>query len=221
MIPLRLAIADDSMIVREGLARLLAEAGHEVEATVDSADGLLREVVTHPELDAVLVDIRMPPTWTDEGIAVARRLRRDHPRLGVLVLSQYLESHYATSLLTETPEHAGYLLKDRVSDVAVLVDALRRVVEGECVVDPTIVARLMRRRTVSGPLDRLSHREREVLALMAEGRSNAAISAMLGVGERTLEAHVRQIFQKLDLPPSADDHRRVLAVVRYLQSRGS
>jgi DNA-binding NarL/FixJ family response regulator len=221
VIPLRLAIADDSMIVREGLARLLAEAGHEIEATADSADGLLREVVTHPDLDAVLVDIRMPPTWTDEGIAVARRLRRNHPCLGVLVLSQYLESHYATSLLTDTPEHAGYLLKDRVSDVAVLVDALRRVVEGECVVDPTIVARLMRPRTASGPLDRLSHREREVLALMAEGRSNAAISSMLGMGERTLEAHVRQIFQKLDLPPSADDHRRVLAVVRYLQDRSS
>jgi DNA-binding NarL/FixJ family response regulator len=221
VIPLRLAIADDSMIVREGLARLLAEAGHEVEATADSADGLLREVVSHPDLDAVLVDIRMPPTWTDEGIAVARRLRRNHPRLGVLVLSQYLESHYATSLLSDTPEHAGYLLKDRVSDVAVLVDALRRVVEGECVVDPTIVARLMRPRTASGPLDRLSQREREVLALMAEGRSNAAISSMLGMGERTLEAHVRQIFQKLDLPPSADDHRRVLAVVRYLQARST
>ena len=221
MIPLRIAIADDSMIVREGLARLLAEAGHDVEATADSADGLLREVMIHPDLDAVLVDIRMPPTWTDEGIALARRLRRNYPRLGVLVLSQYLESHYATSLLTDTPEHAGYLLKDRVSDVAVLVDALRRVVEGECVVDPTIVARLMRPRTASGPLDRLSHREREVLALMAEGRSNAAISSMLGVGERTLEAHVRQIFQKLDLPPSADDHRRVLAVVRYLQDRSS
>src|SRR5215207_5141397 len=219
MIPLRIAIADDSMIVREGLARLLAEAGHDVEATADSADGLLREVMIHPDLDAVLVDIRMPPTWTDEGIALARRLRRNYPRLGVLVLSQYLESHYATSLLTDTPEHAGYLLKDRVSDVAVLVDALRRVVEGECVVDPTIVARLMRPRTASGPLDRLSHREREVLALMAEGRSNAAISSMLGVGERTLEAHVRQIFQKLDLPPSADAHRRVLAVVQYLQAR--
>jgi DNA-binding NarL/FixJ family response regulator len=221
VIPLRVAIADDSMIVREGLARLLAEAGHKVEATVDSADGLLREVVIHPDLDAVVVDIRMPPTWTDEGIALARRLRRNYPALGVLVLSQYLESHYATSLLSETPEHAGYLLKDRVSDVAVLVDALRRVVEGECVVDPTIVARLMRPRTASGPLDRLSQREREVLALMAEGRSNAAISSMLGMGERTLEAHVRQIFQKLDLPPSADDHRRVLAVVRYLQDRSS
>lgn len=221
MMPLRVAIADDSMIVREGLARLLTDAGHEVVATADSADGLLREVVTHPALDAVLVDIRMPPTHTDEGIAVARLLRERYPRLGVLVLSQYLESHYATSLLTDAPEHAGYLLKDRVSDVAVLVDALRRVVEGECVVDPTIVARLMRPRTTSSPLDRLTRREREVLALMAEGRSNAAIAQQLTMGDRTLEAHVRQIFQKLDLPPSADDHRRVLAVVRYLQAQSN
>jgi DNA-binding NarL/FixJ family response regulator len=219
--PLRVAIADDSMIVREGLARLLDEAGHDVVATADTADGLLREVVARPDLDAVVVDIRMPPTHTDEGIAVARELRERYPRLGVLVLSQYLESHYATSLLTDTPEHAGYLLKDRVSDVAVLVDALRRVVEGECVVDPTIVARLMRPRTTSGPLDRLTQREREVLALMAEGRSNAAIATQLTMGDRTLEAHVRQIFQKLDLPQSADDHRRVLAVVRYLQQASS
>jgi DNA-binding CsgD family transcriptional regulator len=134
------------------------------------------------------------------GRGLTRRLRRNHPRLGVLVLSQYLESHYATSLLTDTPEHAGYLLSE------------------ECVVDLTIVARLMRPRATSGPLDRLSQREREVLALMAGGRSNSAISAMLGMGGRTLEAHVRQIFQKLDLPRSADDHRRVLAVVRYLQA---
>jgi DNA-binding NarL/FixJ family response regulator len=221
MTPLKVAIADDSMIVREGLARLLDEAGHEVVATADSADGLLRDVVTHPDLDAVVVDIRMPPTHTDEGIAVARQLRELYPRLGVLVLSQYLESHYATSLLTDNPEHAGYLLKDRVSDVAVLVDALRRVVEGECVVDPTIVARLMRPRTTTGPLDRLTQREREVLALMAEGRSNANIASRLTMGDRTLEAHVRQIFQKLDLPQSTDDHRRVLAVVRYLQVQGS
>ncbi len=219
MKPLRIAIADDSMIVREGLVRLLVEAGHEVVATADSADGLLRVVVTHPDLDAVLVDIRMPPTHTDEGITVARQLRERYPGLGVLVLSQYLESHYATSLLADAPEHAGYLLKDRVSDVAVLVDALRRVGEGECVVDPTIVARLMRPRATAGPLDRLTPRERDVLALMAEGRSNAAIAETLTMGDRTLEAHVRQIFQKLDLPPSVDDHRRVLAVVRYLQTQ--
>jgi DNA-binding NarL/FixJ family response regulator len=217
MNPLSVAIADDSMIVREGLARLLVEAGHTVVATAEDAEALMREVVTHPDLDAVLVDIRMPPTHTDEGIVVAARLRQDYPTLGILVLSQYLESHYATTLLTEAPQHAGYLLKDRVSDVAVLVDALRRVVDGECVVDPTIVQRLMRPRTTSSALDRLTPREREVLALMAEGRSNAAIAVRLGVGDRTLEAHIRQVLIKLDLEPSPGDHRRVLAVLRYLQ----
>jgi DNA-binding NarL/FixJ family response regulator len=216
---LRIAIADDSMIVREGLARLLAEAGHEVVATADNAEGLLREVVTHPELDAVVVDVRMPPTHTDEGIALARRLRQDYPRLGILVLSQYLESHYATTLLTDAPQYAGYLLKERVSDVAVLVDALVRVTEGECVVDPTIVQRLMRPRAAVSAVDRLTPREHEVLEQIAEGRSNAAIAARLGVGERTLEAHIRQVLVKLDLEPSPDDHRRVLAVLRYLQSR--
>jgi len=217
MNPLRVVIADDSMIVREGLARLLVEAGHTVVATADDGESLVREVVMHPDLDAVVVDIRMPPTQTDEGIAVARRLRETHPTLGILVLSQYLESHYATSLLAEAPEHAGYLLKDRVSDVAVLVDALRRVVEGECVVDPTIVQRLMRPRTSTSALDRLTPREREVLTLMAEGRSNAAIAGELGMGDRTLEAHIRQVLIKLDLEPSPEDHRRVLAVLRYLQ----
>jgi DNA-binding NarL/FixJ family response regulator len=214
---MRVAIADDSMIVREGLARLLAEAGHTVVATAGDGEALVREVVTHPDLDAVVVDIRMPPTQTDEGITVARRLRQQYPRLGILVLSQYLESHYATSLLTEAPQHAGYLLKDRVSDIAVLVDALRRVVEGECVVDPTIVQRLMRPRTTTSGLDRLTPREREVLTLIAEGRSNAAIAARLGVGDRTLEAHIRQVLIKLDLEPSPEDHRRVLAVLHYLQ----
>jgi len=214
---LHIAIADDSMIVREGLARLLTEAGHDVVATADTADALFREVVTHPDLDAVVVDVRMPPTQTDEGIALAARLRQDYPRLGILVLSQYLESHYATTLLTEAPQHAGYLLKDRVSDVAVLVDALVRVTEGECVVDPTIVQRLLRPRASASALDRLTPREREVLAMMAEGRSNAAIAAQLQMGDRTLEAHVRQILLKLDLEPSPDDHRRVLAVLRFLQ----
>jgi DNA-binding NarL/FixJ family response regulator len=214
---LRIAIADDSMIVREGLARLLAEAGHDVVATADTADALLREVVTNPDLDAVVVDIRMPPTQTDEGIALAARLRQDFPRLGILMLSQYLESHYATTLLTESPEHAGYLLKDRVSDVAVLVDALVRVTEGECVVDPTIVQRLLRPRPTASALDQLTPREREVLAMIAEGRSNAAIAARLRMGDRTLEAHIRQILLKLGLEQSPDDHRRVLAVLRYLQ----
>ena len=217
MKPLRVAVADDSMIVREGLARLLVEAGHTVVATADDGESLVREVVLHPDLNAVVVDIRMPPTQTDEGIAVARQLRELYPTLGILVLSQYLESHYATTLLTEAPEYAGYLLKDRVSDVAVLVDALIRVTEGECVVDPTIVQRLMRPRTTTSALDRLTPREREVLTLMAEGRSNAAIAAGLRMGDRTLEAHIRQVLLKLDLEPSPDDHRRVLAVLRYLQ----
>lgn len=219
MTPLRLVIADDAMIVREGLARLLVDAGHDVVATADSAHSLVREVVMQPDLDAVIVDIRMPPTFTDEGLAAATRLRADRPRLGILVLSQYLESHYATTLLAAAPGHSGYLLKDRVSDVAVLVDALRRVVEGECVVDPTIVQRLMRSRPQETALDRLTPREHEVLALMAEGRSNAAIADRLGMGDRTLEAHIRQIFLKLDLEPSADDHRRVKAVLRWLQSQ--
>jgi DNA-binding NarL/FixJ family response regulator len=216
--PLRLAIADDSMIVREGLARLLAEAGHDVVATYADGDALVLDSAVTAGLDAVLLDIRMPPTHTDEGIAVARRLRHEHPVLGILVLSQFLESHFATTLLHEAPQHAGYLLKDRVSDVAVLVDGLRRVVEGECVVDPTIVRRLMRPRSTSSPLDRLTQREREVLSLIAEGRSNAAVATQLRMGDRTLEAHIRQIFLKLDLPPSADDHRRVLAVLSYLQA---
>ena len=217
---MRVVIADDEVLFRDGLAGLLAERGIDVVAKVGTAEELLRKVAL-TRLDAAIVDIRMPPTHTDEGLRAAQELRLSHPDVGVLVLSHYLESHWAMRLLEEHSERSGYLLKDRVSDVAVLVDALRRVVEGECVVDPTIVARLMRPRTASGPLDRLSPREREVLALMAEGRSNVAISSMLGVVERTLEAHVRQIFQKLDLPPSADDHRRVLAVVRYLQDRSS
>lgn len=214
---MRIAIADDAMIVREGLARLLIEAGCEVAATVGSADQLLAVVETTSDLDAVVVDIRMPPTHTDEGIAVARTLRERHPDLGVLVLSQYLESHYASVLLQDAPEHTGYLLKDRVSEVGVLVDALRRVSAGECVIDPTIVSRLLRRPRTTRDLDRLTSRERDVLSMMAEGRSNAAIADRLVLGPRTVEAHVRQIMQKLDLPQSSDDHRRVLAVLRYLQ----
>jgi DNA-binding NarL/FixJ family response regulator len=216
---MRIVIADDSMLLREGLARLLIDAGCQVVATAHDAPGLLREVeLASP--DAVIVDIRMPPTHTDEGIAAARRLRTTHPRLGVLVLSQYLESEYAMRLITDAPEHVGYLLKERVSDVAVVVDALRRVVEGECVVDPTIVSTLLRRPRDPGPLNRLTSREVEVLGLMAEGRSNGAIADRLVMSPKTVEAHVRQILQKLDLQESADDHRRVLAVLHYLRSSG-
>ena len=178
---------------------------------------LLRDVNrTRP--DVAIVDIKMPPTHTDEGITAALEIRRTHPEVGVLVLSQYLESEYATRLLTEVPERAGYLLKDRLADVAVLVDALRRIVEGECVVDPTIVARLVHRPRQPSPLDQLSDREREVLALMAEGRSNQAIAQRLFVSAKTVEAHVRQILLKLDLPESPADHRRILAVLTYLRS---
>ena len=213
---MKIAIADDSMIVREGLARLLTEAGCEVVDTVDSAGKLLAVVENTPDLDAAVVDIRMPPTYTDEGIAVAHTLRERRPELGVLVLSQYLESHYASLLLKDAPEHTGYLLKDRVTEMGVLVDALRRVSAGECVIDPTIVSRLLRRPRTTRDLDRLTVRERDVLSMMAEGRSNAAIAHQLVLGPRTVETHVRQIMQKLDLPESPDDHRRVLAVLRYL-----
>jgi DNA-binding NarL/FixJ family response regulator len=213
----RVVIADDSMLLRKGLARLLADAGCDVVATAEDAAGLLREVeLTTP--DAVIVDIRMPPTHTDEGIAAAHRIRAAHRGIGVLVLSHYLESDYAMRLITEAPEHVGYLLKERVSDIAVIVDALRRVVEGECVVDPTIVSTLLRRPRDSGPLDRLTSREVEVLSLMAEGRSNGAIAERLVMSPKTVEAHIRQIMQKLDLQASPDDHRRVLAVLHYLRS---
>jgi len=215
---MRIAIADDAMIIREGLARLLGESGCDVIATVAGPNQLMAVVETTPDLDAVLLDIRMPPTHTDEGLVLARTLREHHPRLGILVLSQYLESSYASQLLQETPDYTGYLLKDRVSEVGVLVDALRRIMVGECVIDPTIVSRLLHRPRVSSVLARLTSREREVLALMAEGRSNGGIAERLQLGPRTVEAHVRQIMQKLDLPQSADDHRRVLAVMRYLQN---
>ena len=214
---MRVVIADDTMLVREGLGRLLADAGCEVLGTAADAAGLLRLVDTDPP-DVAIVDIRMPPTHTDEGIAAALEIRRRHADVGVLVLSQYLESDYAMQLLEEVPERVGYLLKERLADVAVLMDALRRITERECVVDPTIVARLVRRPRDPGPLDELSEREREVLGLMAEGRSNQAISRALSVSPKTVETHIRQILLKLDLPESPDDHRRVLAVLAYLRS---
>ncbi|MFI6493694.1 LuxR C-terminal-related transcriptional regulator [Streptomyces sp. NPDC050564] len=168
--------------------------------------------------DAVIVDIKMPPTYTDEGLVAAQRIRSMHPAMGVLVLSQYLEAHYAMRLLSNAPQHLGYLLKERVSDIVLLVDALHRVIEGECVIDPTIVTTLMRRPHDPSPLAGLTPRELEVLALMAEGRSNTAIAENLLMSPKTLEAHVRQILQKLNLHQSPNDHRRVLAVLKYLQA---
>jgi len=217
---MRLVIADDSLLIREGLARLLSAAGCEIAGTAADAVGLLREVhLSKPE--AVIVDIKMPPSFTDEGIRAAHTLRRTHPAIGILVLSQYVETEWAMRLIREAPEYLGYLLKDHVDDVDVVIDALTRTVSGQCVVDPTIVQRLLRRPRPPGPLDALTPRELEVLGLMAEGRSNAAIAARLHLSPKTLEAHIRQILQRLGLEESPADHRRVLAVLEYLRATPS
>jgi DNA-binding NarL/FixJ family response regulator len=208
-------IADDEVLLREGLERLLTEAGLEVVGKVGTAADLRRKVET-ARPDVVIVDIRMPPTHTDEGLVAAHDIRERHPEIGVLVLSHYMDSGYAVRLLEDHAGGAGYLLKERVSDVAVLTDALRRLCDGECVVDPTIVARLVRR-AARTQLDELTGRERDVLALMAEGRSNAAIAGALFLSPKTVESHVRNIFAKLALDESPDDHRRVLAVLAFLR----
>jgi DNA-binding NarL/FixJ family response regulator len=214
---MRVVVAEDVMLTREGIARLLTDAGVEVAAEVGDAAALLGAVqVTRP--DAAVVDIRMPPTHTDEGLVAAQQIRAEHPGVSVLILSQYVEPHYAMRLLEQHPEGVGYLLKERVFDVASLIDALRRLADGETVVDPTIVARLFARKRRADPLDQLSGREREVLALVAEGLSNRAIATRLFVTERTVEAHVKQIFLKLGLDADPGSHRRVLAVLAYLRS---
>ena len=216
---MRVVIADDVMLVRSGIARLLQDEGLTVVGEAGDADALLR-LVAHERPDVAVVDIRMPPTQTDEGLVAARRIRREHPDTAVVVLSQHVEPGYAQRLLADQPAGLGYLLKERVSDVAVLVDALRRVHEGECVIDPTIVARLMRRRDPASPVNRLTERERSVLALMAQGRSNAGIAAELSIAERTVEAVCAQVFRKLGLEPSPDLNRRVLAVLTLVRSEG-
>jgi DNA-binding NarL/FixJ family response regulator len=213
-------VADDVMLTREGIVRLLEDAGVDVVAQAADAESLLREVrLKRP--DAAIVDIRMPPTHSDEGLVAAQRIRTDHPEVGVLVLSQYVEPSYAMRLLEEYPEGIGYLLKQRVFDVAVLIDALRRIDDGETVVDPTIVARLLGRRRRADPLAELTAREREVLGLVAEGLSNRAIAGQLFVTERTVEAHVKQVFLKLALDLNPESHRRVLAVLAYLRGERS
>jgi DNA-binding NarL/FixJ family response regulator len=212
----RVVIADDETLLREGLARLLDEAGVQVVGKAATAGELLRRVeLARP--DVALVDIKMPPTHTDEGLVAAEEIRSSHPEVGVLVLSHYVESRYAMRLLEEHPERSGYLLKERVSDVAVLVDALQRIGEGECVLDPTIVSRLIGRPREDSPLDELTERELEVLSLMAEGHSNDGICRALFLSPKTVETHVRHILGKLGIGETPDYHRRVLAVLAYLR----
>ncbi|HEX5493778.1 MAG TPA: response regulator transcription factor [Mycobacteriales bacterium] len=212
---MRVVIAEDSVLLREGLVRLLDDAGIAVVDAVADAEALLRAVERH-QPDVVIADVRMPPTHTDEGLRAALVLRRSRPRVAVLVLSQYVEERYATELLSTDTSGVGYLLKDRVADVTEFLDALRRVAAGGTVLDPEVVSQLLVRRR-SDPLDRLTARETEVLALMAEGRSNSGIAAALVVSDSAVEKHVNSIMSKLDLAPTDTDHRRVLAVLRFLK----
>jgi len=212
----RVVLADDSLLLREGVERLLTEAGFEVAGSSGTAEDLLRHVGLYKP-DVAVVDIRMPPTHTDEGLRAAQEIRDRYPGVGVLVLSQYVEPAYAMELLADSAEGVGYLLKDRVSDLEEFAAAVRRVGEGGSALDPAIVSELVGRRRRDDPLAGLTPREREVLELMAEGRSNAAIAARMVVTERAVEKHVTSIFQKLRLPASEENHRRVLAVLAFLQ----
>jgi DNA-binding NarL/FixJ family response regulator len=213
---MRVVIAEDSVLLREGVARLLEESGFEVVAQAGDAEELIRKVRAHKP-DVAVVDVRMPPTHTDEGLRAAHAIRGELPDVGVLVLSQYVEETYARELLADSAEGVGYLLKDRVADIDAFADAVRRVAGGGSALDPEVVAQLLGRRRRQDPLEQLSPREREVLGLMAEGRSNAAVAAELVITERAVEKHVTSIFGKLGLETSPDDHRRVLAVLAYLE----
>jgi DNA-binding NarL/FixJ family response regulator len=210
-------VADDSVLLREGIVRILGDAGFEVVGQAGDAEDLIRKVAAHKP-DVAIVDVRMPPTNTDDGLRAAQRIRAEQPETGVLVLSQYIEEGYALELLSENAEGVGYLLKDRVADVERFTDSVKRVGEGGSALDPEVVAQLLGRRRREDPLAELSPREREVLELMAEGRSNHAIAEQMVVTERAVEKHVTSIFGKLKLPPTAEDHRRVLAVLRYLRA---
>jgi DNA-binding NarL/FixJ family response regulator len=212
---MRIVVADDSVLLREGVVRLLEETGSEVVGQSGTAEDLLRHVAMHNP-DVAIVDIRMPPTQTDEGLRAAKEIRERFPDVGVLVLSQYVEPAYAMELLGENAEGVGYLLKDRVSDIDDFLAAVKRVGEGGSALDPAVVSELVGRRRQNDPLEALTPREREVLELMAEGRSNQAISERLFITLRAVEKHVTSIFSKLGLPAAAQDHRRVLAVLAFL-----
>ena len=215
--PLRVVLADDSVLLREGIARLLGEAGFDVVGQSENADDLMLKVRSYSP-DVAIVDIRMPPTQTDEGLRAAQEIRQSHPDIGVLVLSQYVEPAYAMELLAESAEGVGYLLKDRVSDVDEFAAAVRRVAEGGSALDPALVTQLVGRRRQHDPLEELTAREREVLELMAEGRSNNAIGERLFITPRAVEKHITSIFGKLRLPQASEDHRRVLAVLAFLRA---
>ncbi len=216
---MRVVVADDSTLLREGVVRLLEEAGLEVVGQAADGEELLRKVRAHKP-DVAVVDVRMPPTHTDEGLRAAREIRAELPEVAVLVLSQYVEVAYARELLAESAEGLGYLLKDRVADVGALTDAVRRVGTGGSALDPEVVSQMLGRRRQDDPLEQLTPREREVLGLMAEGRSNASIAAELVVTERAVEKHVTGIFAKLGLEAGGEDHRRVVAVLRFLDQPG-
>ncbi len=213
---MRIVVADDSVLLREGVVRLLEDAGFEIVGQAGDAEDLVRKVSAHKP-DLAVVDIRMPPTGTDDGLQAALEIRRKLPGTGVLVLSQYVEESYALDLVADGADGTGYLLKDRVADIDGFIDAVRRVGDGGSALDPEVVATMLGRRR-DDPLGELTNREREVLALIAEGRSNHAIAEELVVTERAVEKHVTSIFSKLNLTPTAEDHRRVLAVLTFLHA---
>jgi DNA-binding NarL/FixJ family response regulator len=215
---LRVVIGEDDVLLREGISRLLSEAGFAVVVQVGDADDLLRRAPAHHP-DVLVVDIQMPPGHSDDGLRAALEIRRQRPEIGILVLSQFYEERYALDLIGEHPEGVGYLLKERVGDVDAFIDAVRRVAAGGSALDPEIVARMLGRRREDSPLDRLSPRERDVLAAMAEGKSNQGIAEALVVTQAAVEKHVTSIFHKLELDPGATEHRRVLAVLAYLRTR--